>query len=672
MRFASPSTCFESLEPRLTFSGLTIITHGLQSSGVLPQWVDRMAEAVDKRIEPAATASWTDAAFYRMRATGSSPVTISDFSHVAGPSPATSSTGEAVIALDWASVSGLSGPSTALIAAAVVNALSNAGPSLGFSNNALTLPVHLIGHSRGGSLVGEVARLLGQQGVWVDQLTTLDAFPIGSDPSVNISDNVYYADNFYETSDLFVHGSPINGANNVGPLNLPGGAGLAHSDVHTFYHGSIDRAATGDMDVTLNPAWYGNTLGRATAGFDASRVSGGARAAAGLSSLGAGSATRTHVITVDPVPRPNLSLLSITGGTNGAFSVGDAFTLNYRYQTHTSSSEIDVYLDTDQNLFNGFSRVFAIDAALPQTGATPNTLARAVGGTWSSAALSPGVYYINGIITDGSAGHQRVASLAQPVLVTADGMQLITKRWADDTANHDWAEPRNWSPGAAPGATDRALVHFGQSNLATDAGVRALTVASSASLTAFATQHIGAVNVMDNAHAALATNGGRILVAKQLTIESGGDAEFDLADNDLLIDYDGLASPLLSVEGWIRTASNAGVWDGPGLTSSAARTAPLAITTLGALRGDEYRALGNTSFDNEPVDDSSVLVKYTYFGDVDFNGQVDGSDYNNIDFGFLTGRSGWANGDVDFNGQVDGSDYNSIDFAFLTQGGVVL
>lgn len=51
-----------------------------------------------------------------------------------------------------------------------------------------------------------------------------------------------------------------------------------------------------------------------------------------------------------------------------------------------------------------------------------------------------------------------------------------------------------------------------------------------------------------------------------------------------------------------------------------------------------------------------MLVKYTYFGDVDFNGAVDASDYNLIDFGFTTHLTGWAWGDADYSGGVDASD----------------
>ena len=45
----------EALDVRRFLTGITLITHGFQSDGVMPQWVERMAEGVDRRIEPAAT-----------------------------------------------------------------------------------------------------------------------------------------------------------------------------------------------------------------------------------------------------------------------------------------------------------------------------------------------------------------------------------------------------------------------------------------------------------------------------------------------------------------------------------------------------------------------------------------------------------------------------------------
>ena len=95
-------------------------------------------------------------------------------------------------------------------------------------------------------------------------------------------------------------------------------------------------------------------------------------------------------------------------------------------------------------------------------------------------------------------------------------------------------------------------------------------------------------------------------------------------------------------------------------------------TTLGLLDANEYaNNNGSATFDGYTVQPNDLLIKYTYFGDVDFNGIVDSSDYNLIDFGFVSGFSGWANGDVDYSGTVDSSDFNLVDFAFVSQNGTL-
>ena len=73
-----------------------------------------------------------------------------------------------------------------------------------------------------------------------------------------------------------------------------------------------------------------------------------------------------------------------------------------------------------------------------------------------------------------------------------------------------------------------------------------------------------------------------------------------------------------------------------------------------------------------------VAIKYTYYGDANLDGMVDGSDYSIIDSSYLTeatestpfsvGITGWQNGDFNYDGVVDGSDYTLIDNAFNSQG----
>ena len=93
-------------------------------------------------------------------------------------------------------------------------------------------------------------------------------------------------------------------------------------------------------------------------------------------------------------------------------------------------------------------------------------------------------------------------------------------------------------------------------------------------------------------------------------------------------------------------------------------------TALGYLTGAEYLALsGSSDFDGLSYNANDTLIKYTWYGDVNFDGFIDGLDYIFIDNGASSGLSGWANGDVTHDGVVDGIDYIFIDSAFINSGG---
>jgi hypothetical protein len=160
---------------------------------------------------------------------------------------------------------------------------------------------------------------------------------------------------------------------------------------------------------------------------------------------------------------------------------------------------------------------------------------------------------------------------------------------------------------------------------------------------------------------------GSILRTMALSLSPGG--TIDLLDHDMVVDYTG-ASPLGAIRGWIRSGRNSGTWDGPGLRSSAAAGHPSQITALGALESASYvSANGTNVFSGQPVDPTSVLVKYTYNGDTDLNGVVDFDDYARIDAAFLgTGTGGWFEADSDYSDSIDFDDYALIDAAFLLQG----
>jgi hypothetical protein len=89
------------------------------------------------------------------------------------------------------------------------------------------------------------------------------------------------------------------------------------------------------------------------------------------------------------------------------------------------------------------------------------------------------------------------------------------------------------------------------------------------------------------------------------------------------------------------------------------------------MEATEFKAIygAAATFDGQAIDNTAVLVKYTYYGDADFNGRVNFDDYVRTDNGFNNHLSHWVNGDFDGNGAVNFDDYVLIDLAFNTQGG---
>ncbi|CAN5583129.1 hypothetical protein BH09PLA1_BH09PLA1_08280 [soil metagenome] len=167
-------------------------------------------------------------------------------------------------------------------------------------------------------------------------------------------------------------------------------------------------------------------------------------------------------------------------------------------------------------------------------------------------------------------------------------------------------------------------------------------------------------------------SGANSSASKIGTISFGGATPagtLDLVDNDLVVTTT-TASALKSA---IAFARNGGAWDQPGLSSSAAAAHAQHATTLGLISGAEYFSVygAGSTFDGLTVTAGDTLIKYTYYGDTDFNGIVNFDDYSRIDSGFSNNRSGWINGDLDYNDVITFDDYALIDLAFNTQGGTL-
>jgi hypothetical protein len=168
-----------------------------------------------------------------------------------------------------------------------------------------------------------------------------------------------------------------------------------------------------------------------------------------------------------------------------------------------------------------------------------------------------------------------------------------------------------------------------------------------------------------------------LLITPSITFGGAPNAwagQLNLANNDMIVHGASVAT-LTNLVASGYNASGGGNWNGQGITSSAAAADTAHLTALGVILNDigNGQPLYNLStnlglFDGYNPTSTDVLIKYTYYGDANLDGQVDGSDYARIDSGYLNQLTGWYNGDFNYDGVVNGSDYTLIDNSYNTQG----
>jgi MYXO-CTERM domain-containing protein len=169
-----------------------------------------------------------------------------------------------------------------------------------------------------------------------------------------------------------------------------------------------------------------------------------------------------------------------------------------------------------------------------------------------------------------------------------------------------------------------------------------------------------------------------VLIIPALTIATTG--KLDIENNDLDLPGASLSQVTALVASGYNLPGGA-KWNGYGITSSTAAADTSHLTAVGVISNTTpggaqlYGSGGQTPlFDGSSPGAGDILVKYTYFGDANLDGKVDGSDYSLIDAGYAShgALTGWYNGDFNYDGVIDGSDYALIDNAFNNQGGAEL
>jgi hypothetical protein len=313
-------------------------------------------------------------------------------SRIAGNQPSSTDSGEIIVVLDWSQFADGDSGDTYQIASPVVSALQSTSFISELNGHALCeFPLHLVGHSRGGSLVSELSLRLGTNGIWVDHLTTLDPHPLNNDSfsdhiysavdaPVRTYENVLFHDNCWQDIAL-IHGEAVWGAYVRELHDLSGGYHNTsafwpdHSNVHLWYHGTVDRRnPASDSEAQLTSAelatWYvPYENSGAKAGFTWSLIGRGDRTSSdhpegsgypavrdGYNQtwdLGAGGAGNRTSLPSNNGTWPNIMKFNLVSANQA--QQGSNISVKYFYQwaqPSTSTATISFYLDDDYNPLN--------------------------------------------------------------------------------------------------------------------------------------------------------------------------------------------------------------------------------------------------------------------------------------------------------------------------------
>jgi hypothetical protein len=458
-------------------AGVTIITHGFESDTSYPEWVTVMADGIPNYFQTRFPGLDGTCSTYKLSITATNgSFAYSPPIRTNGSPPWATASGEIIIELDWSEISGDledTYASTYNVADFVAQVLmaTNSFPELN-GHPAIEFPIHLVGHSRGGSLMAQLSYDLGTNGIWTDHLTTLDPYPLNNDgntdPAVEVDapaqytySTVLFADNYWQDLGVGVYfgdpdGEPVAGAYvreldkldggywNVSEVDAPD-----HSNVHLWYHGTVYlETPTSDTSATITSTergdwWVSDEKKGTNAGFAYSLIGGGDRMGTnqplGLGypavvdgynqwwDLGAGTSSNRTGLPSNSGMFPNLIKFDVTG-TNMVTAGQMIYTTLYYQYAGTSNATLSIYFDTDLNPYNTNSTLI-LQQKVPSTGAGLVNAYTNLG--LATTNVPPGVYAIYGKISDGT--HTRYLYAPESVEIVANPQPVLGIAQVSDT-----------------------------------------------------------------------------------------------------------------------------------------------------------------------------------------------------------------------------------------------
>jgi hypothetical protein len=149
--------------------------------------------------------------------------------------------------------------------------------------------------------------------------------------------------------------------------------------------------------------------------------------------------------------------------------------------------------------------------------------------------------------------------------------------------------------------------------------------------------HAAGLSLTSTARATIAPHGAaaaRVITVDALSIAT--DATLDIADNQVVVNYAG-TSPAAELRARLATGVNGGLWNGPGISSSAA--------------ADGKHAVGYSD------SGTAVTLQYTFNGDATLDGIVQFADLVSLAQNYnITSGATWSKGDFNYDDGVDFAD----------------
>jgi fibronectin-binding autotransporter adhesin len=516
-------------------------------------------------------------------------------------------------------------------------------------------------------------------------------------------------------------GSTMTGATTVygGTITLADPAGVAFAGGVVIDTGAtVQLADPGQLPTTLTTTVNGGSLllGGYAQTVSALSITGGSVQQTTGTGLGLG----TGVVTVGKGTASITGGLQTAGGYTFNVASGGSVLVSGSLSSFTSGAQVPSLTVTGGGtlVLSGGSPIVAVDVK-------QGTLQFNAGGEFlqvnsSVDVESAGVLNLNGqrLLTGDLSGGGRVALGSGTITINSsgstfsgqiDGSGGVTKQGTGTltlTGRTQWTGPTNVSVGAltlgsttnlsstvvtvAPSATLTVNGGLSTATQLTDNGTVTLAAGTTGTTASpvFSNRTVASIAIGSNYSPVGTVNGNlslqsstagnrTLLYTSALTFAGTAAAplgQFDLRNNDLVVHNGSLAAVNADVAAGFNFVGGAN-FAGQGITSSAAAADTTRLTAVGVILNSSngtnqlYGGTGEPLFDGIAPSASDVLVRYTYFGDTNLDGVVDGSDYTRIDSAFAEGgQTGWANGDFNYDGIIDGSDYTLIDNADNNQG----